>query len=314
VKRKPSSAGRMESAALLSYRFASSADKAFYIVNTCLLVLVMLLIVYPMWYCVCCSFSSSTAVITNRVTLWPVGFNLKAYKVIFESSQIINGLFNTIIYASVGSAWAILLTFLAAYPLSRKDLPGRRWFTIYFAVTMFFSGGIIPNYLLLRSMNMLNTRWAIIVPFILSTYNVIIVRSYFQSNIADELLEVSHIDGCSDVRFFATIAMPLSKPVLAVMVLYHVVWRWNTYFSAMMYLSDTSMHPLQMVLRDLLFLLEMSAEQLSSLEADAVRDKYNLMQLVRYSALVVGAFPMMLMYPFIQKSFVKGIMIGSIKG
>lgn len=312
---KPGKKSRnVESAALLSFRFSSFSDKVFYSVNTVLLVLVMLLIVYPMWYCVSCSFSSSNAVITNKVSLWPVGFNIQAYKVIFESSQVLSGLYNTVIYASLGSAWAILLTFLAAYPLSRKDMPGRKWFTLYFVITMFFSGGIIPNYLLLRELNMLNTRWAIIVPFILSSYNVILVRSYFHSNIAQDLLEASRVDGCGDIRFFLTIVMPLSKPVLAVMILYHVVWRWNTYFSAMMYLSNTSLHPLQMVLRDLLFLLEMSTEQLSSLDAEAIQSKFNLMQLVRYSALVVGALPMMLMYPFIQKSFVKGIMIGSLKG
>ena len=303
-----------EHTALIGFRHSSTSDRVFYTVNVILLLALMLIIVYPMWYCVCCSFSSSNAVISNRVRLWPVEFNLRAYGVIFESSNIVRSFFNTIFYASVGSAWAILLTFLAAYPLSRRDLPGRKWIMLYFAITMFFSGGIIPNYLLLRDQNMLNTRLALIVPFILSTYNVILCRSYFQQNIPDDLLEVSHIDGCSDVRFFLQIAMPLAKPVVAVMVLYHVVWRWNNYFSAMLYLNDASMFPLQMVLRDILFVLQMSSEQLGSIDPATVDSKYNLMQLVRYSALVVGALPMMVMYPFIQKNFVKGIMVGSLKG
>ena len=305
---------REENTALIGFKHSSISDRVFYVVNFIILLILMAAIIYPVWYCVCCSFSSSGAVLGNRVRLWPVDFNFKAYMVIFESSNIVRGFFNTVYYATVGSAWAILLTFLAAYPLSRADMPGRKWFMLYFVITMFFSGGLIPNYLLLRDQNILGTRWALIIPFILSTYNVILCRTYFQQNIPDDLLEVSRIDGCSDIRFFVQIAMPLAKPVVAVMVLYHVVWRWNNYFSAMLYLNDSSMFPLQMVLRDILFVLQMSSEQLSTIDPATVDSKFNLMQLVRYSALVVGALPMLIMYPFIQKSFVKGIMVGSLKG
>ena len=302
------------SSTLTSLRHARGSDRVFLLINYFLLTLIIVIIIYPLWYCVCCSFSSTSAVLRNKVWLWPVDFNVKAYAVVFENSKIISGFFNSIYYCITGSAWAIALTFLAAYPLSRSDLPGQKYFILYFMIVMFFNGGIIPNYLLLRQQGMLNTRWALIIPFVLSVYNVIICRTYFQQNIPKDLLEVSRIDGCGDIRFFLTIAMPLAKPVVAVMVLYHVVWRWNNYFNAMLYLNDASMFPLQMVLRDILFVLQMSSEQLGSMDPSAVQSSYNLMQLVRYSALVVGTLPMLIIYPFIQKNFVKGIMIGSVKG
>lgn len=302
------------SAILPTLRASRGSDKIFLAVNYVLLFLLVAIIIYPLWYCVICSFSSTNAVLTNKVWLWPVDFNFKAYNVIFESSKLVSGFFNSVFYCIFGSAWAIALTFLAAYPLSRSDLPGRKYFMIYFMIIMFFNGGMIPNYLLLLNQNMLNTRWALIIPFVLSVYNVILCRTYFQQSIPKDLLECSRIDGCGDIRFFLTIAMPLAKPIVAVMVLYHVVWRWNNYFNAMLYLNDSSMFPLQMVLRDILFILQMTSEELSALDPGTIDSKYNLMQLVRYSALVVGALPMLILYPFIQKNFVKGIMIGSVKG
>ena len=310
VKNSPEDKG----SALLSMKFATLGDKLFYCCNFLILTLLVIAVLYPMIYVLACSFSSTSAVLTNRVVLWPVEFNLKAYATIFESTGIVSGFLNSVFYSIAGSAFAMTVLFMAAYPMSRKDMPGRPIFMAFFVVTMFFGGGMIPNYILVRNLGMMNRRIALIVPFVFSCYNLVIVRTFFNQNVPDELLEVSHIDGCGDIRFFVRIALPLSKPVIAVMALFHIVWRWNEYMRGLLYLSDPAMYPLQMVLREILFILQMSSEQLEKMDPSLMENKYNLMRVVRYSALVVGALPMMLMYPFIQKNFVRGMLIGSIKG
>lgn len=290
------------------------SDKVFYVVNTVLLSLFGLMVLYPLIYVVSCSFSSGYAVVTNQVWLWPVEPTLDAYKAIIEHNLLLSGYMNAFIYMVFGTMVNIVLIVLAAYPLSRSDMPGRGFFTFIFMFTMFFHGGMIPDYLLVKNLGMLNTRWALIIPFALSAYNIILVRTFFKSTIPNELLEAAHIDSCSDLRFFWQIALPLSKPILAVMVLFCAVGHWNGYQRALLYLSDTELYPLQLVLRDILFITNLPDSILMAMGDERLAEIQNTQQLIKYSVIVVASAPLMILYPFIQKYFVKGVMIGSIKG
>ena len=273
-----------------------------------------LIVLYPLVYVVACSFSSAYAVVTNQVWLWPVEFTLDGYKAVFDHNLLMSGYANSLLYMVAGTTVNIILLVLTAYPLSRKDMPGRMMFVMYFTFTMFFNGGTIPNYLLVRNMGMLNSRWALIIPFAFSAYNMIIVRTFFSSNIPNELLEAAEIDGCTDIGFFFRIALPLAKPVIAVMVLFHGIGHWNGYMRALLYLSDSSKYTLQLVLRDILILANMPADVMAQLGDAKLEELSNAMELLKYSVIVVGSLPVLILYPFVQKYFVKGVMIGSVKG
>ena len=292
----------------------SIADRSFHITNYIVLTIFLIIVLYPLIYVLSCSFSSAMAVISNRVWLWPVDITLDSYKAVFEHRLLMTGYGNALIYMAAGTCVNILLLLLCAYPLSRKDLPGRAFFTFYFIFTMFFNGGQIPNYILVNNLHMLNTRWALIIPFAFSAYNMIIVRTYFSSNIPGELLEAAQIDGCSDIKFFAGVVIPLSKPVIAVMVLFHSIGHWNGYMRALLYLNNSELYPLQLVLRDILFLANMPEEVLAQMGDSKLEEMTNVMELLKYAVIVVGSLPVLILYPFIQKYFVKGIMIGSVKG
>ena len=289
-------------------------DRSFHITNFAVLTLLGLIVLYPLVYVVACSFSSAYAVVTNQVWLWPVEFTLDGYKAVFDHNLLMSGYANSLLYMVAGTTVNIILLVLTAYPLSRKDMPGRMMFVMYFTFTMFFNGGTIPNYLLVRNMGMLNSRWALIIPFAFSAYNMIIVRTFFSSNIPNELLEAAEIDGCTDIGFFFRIALPLAKPVIAVMVLFHGIGHWNRYMRALLYLSDSSKYTLQLVLRDILILANMPADVMAQLGDAKLEELSNAMELLKYSVIVVGSLPVLILYPFVQKYFVKGVMIGSVKG
>lgn len=289
-------------------------DRSFHITNFAVLTLLGLIVLYPLIYVVACSFSSAYAVVTNQVWLWPVEFTLDGYKAVFDHNLLMSGYANSLLYMVAGTTVNIILLVLTAYPLSRKDMPGRMMFVMYFTFTMFFNGGTIPNYLLVRNMGMLNSRWALIIPFAFSAYNMIIVRTFFSSNIPNELLEAAEIDGCTDIGFFFRIALPLAKPVIAVMVLFHGIGHWNGYMRALLYLSDSSKYTLQLVLRDILILANMPADVMAQLGDAKLEELSNAMELLKYSVIVVGSLPVLILYPFVQKYFVKGVMIGSVKG
>jgi ABC-type glycerol-3-phosphate transport system permease component len=291
----------------------SSADKTFHIVCFFWLFLAGLVVFYPLWYTVICSFSSTSAILRGDVFLWPVEFSGKAYRAVFEHTLLRTGFLNSLVYVAGGTTVSVVLIFLAAYPLSRRDLPDRKLFQVYFVITMFFGGGIIPNYILIRNLGLMGSRWALILGFMYSCYNMIIVKSYFQSSLPAGLLDAAHIDGCGDIRFFVSIAIPLSSPVIAVMVLFNAVGIWNSYFSGIMYLTKTGTYNFQMILRDILFIAQMPQEMLNYMDPDKVQQARNILQQLRYSVLVVGALPMMILYPFIQKYFIRGMMIGSLK-
>ena len=289
-------------------------DRSFHIANTALLTIILLIVAYPLVYVISCSFSSAYAVVTNRVWLWPVDVTLDGYKAVFEHPLIMTGYLNSLLYMVGGTAVNITLLLLCGFPLSRKDLPGAKFWTLYFMLTMFFNGGMIPNYLLVKNLGLMNSRWALIIPFAFSAYNMVIVRTFFKSNLPEDLLEAANIDGCGDIRFFVQIALPLAKPVIAVMVLLHGIGHWNGYMRALLYVSDSSKFTLQLVLRDILMLNNMPAEMLAQMGDQKLDEMRNAMELIRYSVIIVGSLPVLILYPFVQKYFVKGIMIGSIKG
>lgn len=298
---------------LYAFRRESASDKLFHIAMIAFLAVGAVVVLYPMLYAVACSFSSTQAIIQGRVLLWPVEFTLDSYKAVLGYSLLRSSFLNSLLYAAGGTVVSVTLLLLAAYPLSRKDLPGRKWFMAYFVFTMFFSGGIIPNYLLISNMNLIGSRWSVMIGFMFSCYNMVIVKSYFQSVISQSLLDAAQIDGCNDLRFFFSLALPLAKPVIAVMVLFNMVNIWNSYFNAMLYLTDATTLPLQNTLRSILFIASMPQEIMGAMDQSQVESLQNLLEQLRYAILVVGALPMMVLYPFVQKFFIKGVMIGSIK-
>ena len=289
----------------------TAGDRMFYRVNAILLMLLTLSVLYPIIYVLANSFSSPAAVSSGKVYLWPLDPSVEGYRRVLENPNILSGFLNSVFYTVVGTAINLAMTMIAAYPMARKDLPLRSFFSVLFAFTMLFGGGMIPNYILIMKLGMLNTRWALLLPGALSVYNMIIARTAMQS-LPDELLEAAYIDGCSDARYFVRIVLPLSGATIAVLALYYAVGHWNSYFSAFMYLSDRSKYPLQIVLREILIMGQIAESDITDL--DSAERIQGLSQLLKYALIVISSAPMMLIYPFAQKYFVKGVMIGSLKG
>ncbi|AIQ31426.1 MULTISPECIES: carbohydrate ABC transporter permease [Paenibacillus] len=290
----------------------SSGDVWFDIINYILLTIIMLLILYPLYFVLVASFSDPNYIYSGEVWLFPKGFTLDGYERIFSDSSIWIGYGNSILYATVGTLIGVAVTVFAAYPLARKDLAGKSIIMWFLLVTMFFSGGLIPTYLLIKDLHMLNSMWALVIPGAGGVFNVIIVRTFFQSSIPDEMWEAASIDGCSNTRFFWSIVLPLSKSILAVMVLYHVVGFWNGFFDALIYLNDGNKYPLQLVLRNILVQNQVSSGMMIDVESYAA--KMRVTELIKYGVIMVSSLPLLILYPFLQKYFVKGVMIGSIKG
>lgn len=291
----------------------AKGDLVFDTINTLLLVLVMLVVLYPLYFIVIASFSDPLEVLSGHVIFFPKKVSLEAYKMVFRDAQILTGYRNTIFYTLLGTAVNIILTVLAAYPLSRRDLAGRKFFTVMLAVTMFFSGGLIPTYLMVsNTLHLLDTIWAMILPGAISVWNVIIVRTYFQTSIPPELSEAAMVDGCSDFMLLTKVILPLSMPVLAVMVLFYGVAHWNSFFNALIYLNDKALYPLQLILRSILVQNTMSEDMLA--EVDSLANRQVMAETIKYALIVVASVPIIAVYPFLQKYFVKGIMVGAIKG
>ncbi|CUX55861.1 L-arabinose transport system permease protein AraQ [Clostridium sp. C105KSO15] len=287
-------------------------DMAFSFMVYVLLTFVLIIIAFPLIYLVSASFSSPQAVISGRVWLLPVDFTIKGYEAIFKDSSIIRGFLNSLYITVVGTGINILMTVMMAYPISRKKFYGRKAFTMFMMVTMFFGGGLVPTFLLINHLHMYNTFWAVMVPGCVGITNVIICRTYFESSIPEELYESASLDGCDDFGFLIRIVLPLSKPVLAVLVLYYAVGHWNSYFNEMIYLEDKVKYPLQVVLRQILIMSQVADEMM--LDFSAAEQAQGMADLLKYSTIVVSSLPMLILYPFIQKYFVKGVMIGSVKG
>ncbi|OME88743.1 MULTISPECIES: carbohydrate ABC transporter permease [Paenibacillus] len=285
-------------------------DRVFDVIIYVIASIIIVIVLYPLIFIVSASFSDPTRVLNGEVWLLPKSVTLDAYANILQNEKIWIGYRNTIFYTIVGTVINIIMTILAAYPLSRPDLPGRNAIMVFITLTMFFSGGLIPTYLLVKDLGMVDTMWALIVPGAIATYNLIVMRTYFQSSIPWELQEAAHIDGCSNWRLLFSIILPLSKPILAVMVLFYAVGHWNSFFNALIYIRNENLHPLQLVLREIL-LISQSASVDGSV---GLEDKILLAESIKYAVIIVSSLPVLLMYPFVQRHFVKGVMIGSIKG
>ena len=290
----------------------SSRDRTFELVNNALLAVALITVGYPLIYIVSASFSSTQAVVGGRVWLWPVEFSLLGYQTIFKYRAVWNGYANTVFYTVFGTAINVVLTIMAAYPLSRRDLQGRNLFMFMITFTMIFSGGLIPTYLLIRSLGMLNTRWVMMIPNAIAAWNIIITRTYYQSTIPDELHEAAQLDGCSDVRFLMSVVVPLSGAITAVNALFYAVAHWNAFFNAFIYLSRKELYPLQIILREILIQNEVDNDVFTDVAEQEARE--GLRELLKFSLIIVASVPVLCIYPFVQKYFVRGVMIGSIKG
>ncbi|MEK3890084.1 carbohydrate ABC transporter permease [Bacillus sp. FSL K6-3431] len=286
-------------------------DRIFEIVNYTILSILLIVFLYPLIFIVSSSFSSTEAVVAGDVWLFPVDFSLEGYKAVFKYKHVWTGYGNSLFYMIVGTSINIVLTILAAYPLSRKEFYGRNILMFILLFTMLFSGGLIPNYLLVKELGMLDTRWALIIPNAMSVFNVIITRTYFKMTISDELVEAAKMDGCSDFRFLRSVVVPLSGPIIAVMGLFYAVGHWNSFFSALIYLRDPELFPLQLILNNILIQNKVEAEMLIDVQREA--NLSGLRELLKYSLIVVASIPVLVIYPFVQKHFVKGVMIGSLK-
>jgi multiple sugar transport system permease protein/putative aldouronate transport system permease protein len=290
----------------------SKADAAFMLVNNIILLLIFLAVLYPLLYVFSASFSDPNAVSAGKVWLLPVKFTTKAYVRIFEYTRIWSGYANSIFYASVGTFVNVSMTILAAYPLSRKDLYGKNLLLGLFIFSMMFSGGLIPFYITVNQLGLYNTRWALIIPQALSVWNMIIAITYFRTSLPQELLEAAQLDGCSDIQYLWRIVLPLSAPIIAVLCLFYAVGHWNQYFTALIFLANKDLFPLQLILRDILVANTIDTTLL--LDAKTMAAKAGLRDLLKFALIVVASVPVLMIYPFVQKYFVKGLMIGAIKG
>lgn len=290
----------------------SRGDRVFMTFNYALLILLFLIVAYPLIYILSSSFSSPRAVVAGRVWLWPVEFSLRGYEAVFKNAQVGTGYWNSIIYTTIGTAINVIMTILAAWPLSRKDLWGRNALMGLFTFTMLFSGGLIATYLVVLSLGMVDKRSAMVIPNALSIWNMIVCRTYFQTTIPDELVEAAELDGCSDIHTIWHVVLPLSTSILAVIGLFYAVAHWNSYFQALIYLSSADLYPLQIILRNILVLHQIDATMIMDVEEIMMRE--GMKDLLQYSLIVVASAPVLALYPFAQKYFVRGIMIGSLKG
>jgi multiple sugar transport system permease protein/putative aldouronate transport system permease protein len=290
----------------------SKGDNATDVVIYILLFFFFVIVAYPLIYVISASFSSTQAVMSGAVKLWPVSPSVYAYQVIFKNPKIGNGYINSLFYTAAGTGINLVLTILCAFCLSRKDFFGRGFVNTLIIITMFFSGGLIPTYLLVMNLKMLNTFWAMVLPNAMNAWYVILMRTYLQSSIPEELYESAELDGCPVYRMLLAITLPLSGPIIAVIGLYCAVGIWNSYFDAFLYLTKADLQPLQVVLRDILLLTKMDSTMVGDVKDLAMRQ--GLTNLLKYAVIVVASVPLLLLYPFVQKYFVKGIMIGSLKG
>lgn len=291
----------------------TASDRVFLGIAYLVMLLALVVVLYPLIYVVSSSFSSATAVMTGKVWLWPVDLSLEGYTTVFKNSQVWTGYMNTIIYTVCATVLGVTLTIMVSFPLSRRNLlMGTKFFNGYIVFTMLFSGGMVPTYLLIKDLNLLNTRWALIIPGAMSAYNIIIARTFFMNTIPDDLYEAAMLDGCPDVRFVTSIVLPLSKAIVAVLALFYAVSHWNSYMPALLYLRRSDLLPLQIILRNILIMSQYSTDMVADVQSEIAMQ--GLEALLKYSLIVVGSAPIIALYPFVQKYFVQGVMIGSVKG
>ena len=286
-------------------------DRTFYAIVNAIVGVFMLIVLIPLVNIVASSFSSPGAVSSGKVLFWPVEFSLDGYKTVFQNKMIGTAYFNTFFYTIVGTMINLAMTMMAAYALARKNLPYKGFFMFLFTFTMLFSGGTIPNYMLIVNLKLYDTRWAMLLPGAISVYNMIIARTFIQ-NIPNELYEAASIDGCSDARYFFTMVIPLSVTLLSVLTLYYAVAHWNSYFDAFLYLTNRKLYPLQIVLREILIANSINANEV--IDDLTMSAKQGMADLLKFSLIIVSSLPVLVLYPFVKKYFLKGVMIGALKG
>lgn len=301
----------------MSTRRRTRGDKVFDVVNLLLVLLVVILCIYPLYYTVIASFSEPEEVLKGRVLLFPSGFTLDSYRTVFTYEKIWRGYLNTIGYTVVGTLYNLFLLLPASYAMAKKGLRGKGILMGLFVFTMYFNGGMIPNYLLMKNMALLNSPWVMIIPAAFSVYDMIITRTFFAANFPDALSEAARIDGAGEFRIFFQIALPLSGAIIAVMALFHALGHWNDFFNAMIYLSDARLFPLQLILRDILLQNQTVNFQQAGMSTEAMADllrRQYLAETMKYALIFIANLPMLIAYPFVQKHFVKGVVIGAVKG
>ncbi|QNN82180.1 carbohydrate ABC transporter permease [Brachybacterium sp. Z12] len=294
-------------------RLTSHDDRWFDRLNTAFLIVVVLVIGYPLWFVLIASVSDPHAVETGRVWLWPVDLNLDGYARVFAQGSIWVGYRNTVVYTLVGVALHLLLVLPCAYALSRRNMAGRTAVTWYILFTMLFSGGLIPTYLVVKDLGMLDTIWAVVVPGAAGAWSVLVGRAFFTQSVPEELAEAATVDGAGDIQIFLRIAIPLSAPIIATLALFHGVGLWNEYFRALIYLSDRDKYTLQLVLRELL-VVSQETSQSGAGEAGSLIEQQRLASLIKYATMIVASLPLLIVYPFLQRFFTQGVLIGSVKG
>ena len=289
-------------------------DRILYFCADLIMALALLVVGYPLIFILSASFSNGFAIQSGKVLLWPVDITLEGYKAVFGHKLIISGYANTIKYTVLGTFLNVSATLICAYPLSRRDMQWKGFYMFVFVFTMYFGGGLIPTYLQMRNLKLINTTWVMVLPGLISTYNMIITRTFIQSNIPQEMLEAAQIDGCSDFQYFFRMVLPLSKAVIAVITLYYAVGHWNAYFNAIIYLTERERYPLQIILREVLVANQVNLSEVENMDPEELAAKAQLANQLKYSLIIVSCGPILLAYPFVQKYFVKGVMIGSVKG
>jgi putative aldouronate transport system permease protein len=290
----------------------SAGDHIFDVFTYSLLGLIALIILYPLYFVLVASFTTPRVVNSGVMLLYPIEFFPGGYVKTFNYPPIWRGYVNTIVYTGLGTITAIAVTIAGAYPLSRRDMAGRRWLMFLFTFTMFFGGGMIPAYLLMRTLKIYDTLWVMILPGAVSVYNLIVCRTFFESTLPPELYEAATLDGCNDFGFFFRIAVPLSSTIIAVMALFYASGKWNSYFDALIYLMDDRKMPLQIVLRNLLLIGKNATDMVG--DAKSIAERRNMADQLKYCVIVVSAAPLLIIYPFLQKYFAKGVMVGAVKG
>ncbi len=293
------------------FMYQSKTDKIFEVFLTILAILIILVVLYPLIFVVSASFSDPDYVLNGEVVLLPKGFTTSAYKMVFENSEIWTGYRNSILYTVLGTFISTVMTICLAYPLSRKDMPHRRLLTLIVLFTMYFNGGMVPSYLLVKNLGLYDTIWAVILPVAINTYNFIVARTFFENSIPKEMYESAMIDGSGDIRTLYSIVLPLSNAIIAVLILYYAVDYWNAYFNALIYLQDENLFPLQIIIRNILLVGQ--TEQMGS-NSVGMGEKIKMAEAIKYSVIVVSSIPVLVIYPFVQKYFTKGVMIGAVKG
>ena len=288
------------------------SDKASDVILVAICTIVLLIVAYPLYYVLIASVSNPYDVYAGKTFLLPSQFTLQGYSAVFADPNILTGYWNSIKYTVIGTIFSVVMLYIAAYPLAQRDLPGRKFFSIFFLITMYFGGGLIPTFLVVKDTGLIDTIWAMFLPGGVAVSNMIIVRNYFQNSIPHDLIEASEIDGCSKLRTFFNVVIPLSKPILAVMVVFSMVAYWNDWFTALIYMTADKA-PLPLVLRNILIKSSASASQAATISG-GYAELNKITEMIKFSSIIVAAVPMLIIYPFVQKYFEKGFMAGAVKG